>query len=136
LARPERRPLGFRRLPRLRRQRPGSSAQPLMNRRRRFALAATLGLTWVFTDVLSIHVEASGAIGVDVSSWQGAAIDWHAVAATGVSFAYIRAGEGDSLVDGDFRLNWYRATGAGVVPGAYLFFHPSIDGRAQANLLI
>ena len=73
---------------------------------------------------------------MDVSSWQGSKIDWQAVAGSGVSFAYIRAAEGSGHVDGDFRANWYRATAAGVTPGAYLYFHPSDDPDAQANLLL
>ena len=62
--------------------------------------------------------------GIDVSSFQGT-IAWHSVAAAGISFAYIRAADGDGGGDQQFATNWRGATGAGVTPGAYLFFEPS-----------
>jgi lysozyme len=77
--------------------------------------------------------------GIDVSSFQGSSIAWHSVAASGISFAYIRAGDGEgspNSADGDFGLNWRGAVAAGVTPGAYLFFEPSEDPVAQADLLI
>lgn len=73
--------------------------------------------------------------GVDVSSFQGS-INWGAVASSGVSFAFIRAGEGTSTPDGDFVQNWNGATAAGLTVGAYQFFHPSEDPGAQATLLL
>ena len=82
------------------------------------------------------RADAAAPLGIDVSSWQGSSVNWSAVAGAGVSFAYIRAGEGTGLVDSEFRANWYRSTGAGLIPGAYLFFHPSEDPVAQARLLL
>ena len=63
-------------------------------------------------------------------------IAWHSVAAAGISFAYIRAADGDGSGDQQFANNWHGATGAGVTPGAYLFFEPSESPVAQANVLI
>ena len=97
--------------------------------------AATFG--WLGNAQL---VEASTIQGIDVSIWQGSArntsIDWQAVAASGVTFTYVRAGEGSGLIDADFRSNWFHATAAGVIPGAYLYFHPADDPNAQAQLLL
>jgi len=74
--------------------------------------------------------------GIDVSSFQGMSIAWHSVAASGISFAYIRAADGSNSPDGAFGVNWRGAVGAGVTPGAYLFFEPSEDPVAQADLLV
>jgi GH25 family lysozyme M1 (1,4-beta-N-acetylmuramidase) len=88
----------------------------------------------------SHSAKASTIQGIDVSVWQGSAqgtsIDWRSVAQSGIAFAYIRAAEGSSVIDSDFRTNWFHALAAGVTPGAYLFFHPGDDPHAQASLLL
>jgi lysozyme len=74
--------------------------------------------------------------GIDVSAFQGSSIAWHSVAASGISFAYIRAADGAGSPDGQFGTNWRGAAAAGVTPGAYLFFEPNQSPVAQADLLI
>jgi lysozyme len=81
--------------------------------------------------------QASGPLrGIDVSAYQGSSIAWHSVAASGISFAYIRAADGAESPDGQFANNWHGASAAGVTPGAYLFFEPNQSPVAQADLLI
>ncbi len=58
--------------------------------------------------------------GIDVSKYQGD-IDWRAVRASGVQFAYIKATEGGDRVDSKFRQNWEGSKAAGVQRGAYHF---------------
>ncbi len=53
-----------------------------------------------------------------------------------VSFVFIKATEGVSLVDRDFRKNWKAAGRSGLRRGAYHFFRSSKDGKAQAELFI
>jgi lysozyme len=85
----------------------------------------------------SVDAQASTVrLGIDVSSFQGSSIAWHSVAAAGISFAYIRAADGDGVGDQDFAINWRGATAAGITPGAYLFFEPSESPVAQADRLI
>ncbi len=60
-------------------------------------------------------------LGVDVSRHQGP-IDWPALAASGVGFAYIRATEGGDWTDPQFARNWREARAAGIPRGAYHFF--------------
>ena len=69
--------------------------------------------------------------GIDVSHWQGT-IDWEAVAADGVEFAFVKATEGGDYTDPRFAENWAGARRAGVVRGAYHFFRPQTDATAQA----
>jgi lysozyme len=79
---------------------------------------------------------ASPQQGIDVSYWQGPHINWSQVAHSGISFAYIRAAEGSNYTDPYFASNWSGALGAGIVPGAYLYFHPSQDPNAEAGVFI
>jgi len=51
--------------------------------------------------------------GVDVSHHQGE-IDWQAVAADGVAFAFIKATEGGDFVDPRFAKNWKRSAAAAI----------------------
>ena len=59
-------------------------------------------------------------IGVDVSNHQDE-IDWKALAASGVAFAYIKATEGGDFRDKSFARNWSEAARAGIPRGAYHF---------------
>ncbi len=53
-----------------------------------------------------------------------------------VSFVFIKATEGISLVDKDFRKNWKNAGRSGLKRGAYHFFRSSKPGAEQARLFI
>jgi lysozyme len=69
--------------------------------------------------------------GVDVS-WHQGAIDWRALAADDVAFAYIKATEGADHVDARFAFNWQEAGAAGLYRGAYHFFTQCRPGAQQA----
>jgi lysozyme len=69
--------------------------------------------------------------GVDVSHHQGA-IDWRALAAQDIGFAYIKATEGATHVDTRFAANWDEAGAAGLYRGAYHFFTLCQSGARQA----
>lgn len=73
--------------------------------------------------------------GIDVSKWQGE-IDWDAVAADGVHFAYIRVSDGAARPDPTFARNWAEAARVGVARGAYQYFRPLEDPEEQADLLL
>lgn len=60
--------------------------------------------------------------GIDISHWQGE-IDWRAVKASGVEFAWIKATEGGDFADPRFVANWIGARMAGVPRGAYHFYY-------------
>lgn len=74
----------------------------------------------------SISVCAAGptAKGVDVSA---EAVDWQAFAQGGWDFAIAKASEGVTFVESRFAANWKAMKAAGVVRGAYCFFHSSPD---------
>lgn len=88
----------------------------------------------VATDVLPVPSWALD--GIDVASHQhpgGAAIDWNAVAASGQSFAFIKATEGTGYANPYFSSDSAKAAAAGVTPGSYHYAKPEIDARAQAR---
>lgn len=78
--------------------------------------------------------------GIDVSYYQGK-IDWLKVKQmkedeVKISFAFIKATEGLLLVDPYFKRNWREAPKAGLMCGAYHFFRPKKDGKAQAKFFL
>lgn len=73
--------------------------------------------------------------GIDVSKWQGT-IDWQAVRASGVDFAFIKATEGGDHADDRFRENWEGAARAGVMRGAYHFYWFCRPAAEQARWFI
>lgn len=73
--------------------------------------------------------------GIDVSHYQ-AVVDWPKVARAGVSFAYMKATEGDDRVDDRFAANWKEAAAAGIPRGAYQFFNFCRPAAAQAELFL
>jgi lysozyme len=73
--------------------------------------------------------------GIDVSHHQGR-IDWAALRAAGVDFAYIKATEGGDHRDRTFRANWSEAARVGLARGAYHFFTFCRAGREQARNFI
>jgi len=74
-----------------------------------------------------------GAVpGIDVSHYQGH-VDWATVAGGGERFGFAKASEGASVPDPYFSDNWSGMKAAGLLRGAYHFFHPSADPQAQAN---
>ena len=73
--------------------------------------------------------------GIDVSRFQGD-IDWPRVAASGVSFAYIKATEGGDVADPMFASHWVGAAQAGLPRGAYHFYYFCRTGAEQAAWFI
>ena len=73
--------------------------------------------------------------GVDVSHYQGE-IDWNALAAQDIQFAYIKATEGSTYVDEHFAENYREARQTEIRVGAYHFFSFDSSGVTQAENFI
>ncbi len=71
--------------------------------------------------------------GIDVSFWQGNAIDWAKVKSSGVEFAMLRAGAGKAGVDGAFRRNAAECNRLGIPIGAYWFSYALNPDMASAE---
>lgn len=70
--------------------------------------------------------------GVDVSHYQGQ-VDMGKLEEQGMAFAYIKATEGSSTVDGNFQGNWESVSRTGLLAGAYHFFSFDSSGKKQAK---
>ena len=73
--------------------------------------------------------------GLIVSHYQEI-VDWPTIAAGGESFAFAKASEGASVSDLYFADNWSAIRAAGMLRGAYHFYHPATDPQAQANYFL
>ena len=73
--------------------------------------------------------------GIDVSYYQGT-INWAAVKADGVQFAFIRVSDGTGFEDPKFGSYWSASRANGILHGAYQFFRPGQNVIAQADLLL
>lgn len=73
--------------------------------------------------------------GIDISAHNGT-IDFAAVAADSVEFAFIKASEGGDWRDSAFERNYRAAIDAGLKVGAYHFFRFDVEGwRQSVNIL-
>lgn len=73
--------------------------------------------------------------GIDVSHYQGD-IQWREMEEQDIDFAYIKATEGSSSVDGCFEKNWREAKASSLYVGAYHFFSFDSAGESQAEHFI
>ncbi len=110
---------------------------------------AYIGIVWwqsrklefVRYEEFGISIPAKYSIhGIDVSRYQQI-ISWESVKEMQVenirlTFAFIKATEGNGNVDPFFKRNWKKAKNAGMVRGAYHFFICSKDGKKQAQNFI
>lgn len=81
----------------------------------------------------SLLVKPYEVQGIDVSHYQGD-IDWKKIEEQKIDFAFIKATEGSSYVDTQFRTNWQAAGQTQINVGAYHFFSFDSDAKMQAQL--
>lgn len=74
--------------------------------------------------------------GIDTSHYQGTAIDWRKVIASGRVFAFMKCTDGVSGVDTAFAQNRTAALGAGLRVGAYHFYRYQQDWGPQATSFV
>lgn len=82
----------------------------------------------------NIQAEAKNAgtaisIGIDVSRWQGD-INWAAVAASGVQYAFVRVGSVKYGLDVKFDQNMRQAAANGVKTGVYIYSYATTPQEA------
>lgn len=76
--------------------------------------------------------------GLDSSHWNGKP-DWEKAASLGIEWAYVKAGEMNPNtgqpydVDSVYSRNIQKCREAGLMVGAYYFFHPKVGASAQAR---
>ena len=74
-------------------------------------------------ETVRLCVEGSKALCIDISTWQGANVDFSKVRASGVDYVILRAGYGNEAfqIDNRFVSNYYKAKSAGLKVGVYWF---------------
>ncbi len=95
---------------------------------------SVMALVLAFSMFFSVPVtaNAAGAQGVDVSKYQGA-INWAAVAQSGISYAYIKVGSAKSGIDPFFAQNVKNAQAAGIRTGVYIYSYATSVEAAAAE---
>ena len=88
--------------------------------------------SWADTRVCS---SSSVVMGIDVSHYQ-TVTSWANVASSGIGFAIMKATEGVTYTDPDFAKSWANSKAAGVVRGAYCFFHSTDDPVTEADFFV
>ncbi len=73
--------------------------------------------------------------GIDVSHYQGH-VDWVAVKAAGINYAYAKAVQGNTNEDSEFAHNWEDMKAAGILRGAYDFYVTGDEPGPQAENFI
>ena len=97
-----------------------------------FAMA--LAVTMFLTSALPAQ---ANVLGIDVSKWNGG-INWGAVAASGVSYTFVKVGSTKSGIDPRFHENIVNAQAAGVRTGVYIYSYARNVPEAinEANLVL
>lgn len=97
------------------------------------AIAAVMLSRVLHEPVRSVNVDRRiyPSRGIDISAHNGP-IDFRAVAADSIEFAFIKATEGASWRDTAFESNYSAAIDAGLKVGAYHFFRFDVEGWRQS----
>ncbi len=99
------------------------------------SMKALLVLAFALTMTVFVPVKAQAArMGIDVSYHQGS-IDWSAVKASGVQFAFIRAGSFKSGTDAYFHANMKGAIANGIPVGIYVYSYATTPEQAANEAL-
>lgn len=95
-------------------------------------LTVSAAFLFMLTPVNKTEAQAAAVSGIDVSAYQGA-INWNAVAASGVKFAMIRVGNTKYGLDKYFVQNVVGANAAGIRVGAYVYSYALNPAEAAAD---
>ncbi len=90
----------------------------------------SMGCSYAENDIDQFEIH-----GIDVSHYQSY-INWDAVLQHDFDFAYMKATEGEQLLDSMYQRNWQESKRVGIKRGAYHFFRPSLSATLQADNFI
>ncbi|MGH3446087.1 MAG: lysozyme [Nocardioidaceae bacterium] len=87
-------------------------------------------------DALTAEPQVAQVYGIDVSGWQGN-VNWQSWWDAGFRFAYVKATESTSYINGYFAQQYNGSYNVGMIRGAYHFATPNTSsGAAQANYFV
>lgn len=105
-----------------------------------FFLVTPYSFRWKAMYGEPIYPEGYNIRGLDISHYQGE-IDWETLRNSSlnndpVRFIFIKATEGESLMDENFNINFYQARKNDFIRGTYHFFVPDVDPVKQAKFYL
>lgn len=119
-----------------------------LNRKTKYGVALITIFTLVFIPFIyypkfkkkfykseNINISSTNYLfGIDISHHNGA-INWDEVKNSKhpIKYAFIKATEGQKLVDKKFHYNWKKAKDNGFLVGAYHFYRPHVNSEIQFN---
>lgn len=103
----------------------------------RYAMIKEVGRAFPRKFEFPKHVVEGKVFGIDVSHHQGK-VNWEKIVGQGVSFAYVKATQGEKFYDPQFERNWtalkqLQDGPQPVLRGAYHFMSATADPEAQAK---
>ena len=92
---------------------------------------ATVLLLFYSCNPLTERMDGFKVHGIDISHYQSK-VHWPTIAEQGISFAFVKATEGETHTDSLFLHNWQQIKEVGILRGAYHFFRPGTSSLHQA----
>ncbi|WP_242929089.1 glycoside hydrolase family 25 protein [Pontibacter vulgaris] len=104
------------------------------------SMLGAIGLLFLYVEFFgerhtSVWPKGHDIYGIDVSHFQKN-VNWQKVQENNISFAFIKATEGNYLKDKEFERHWKEAGQAGIIKGAYHFYRPRLSPEKQASNFI
>ena len=106
----------------------------MKNKIKRVIVSAAMALSLLFCVNVNVDAATPLKMGIDVSYHQGA-INWSAVKASGVQFAFVRAGSFKSGTDAYYHQNMKGAIAAGIPVGIYVYSYATTPQMATNEAL-
>ncbi len=85
--------------------------------------------TWQTSDVKGPPMQ-SAIVGIDISKYQGD-VDFKQLKASGITYVFIRASEGNTYQDPEFKSHFAKAKAAGLTVSAYHFYETNDAPNSQ-----
>ncbi len=98
-------------------------------------LFTTIYYSFIFVGGKYVLMPSDKIRGVDISHYQRD-FPFNKIDQEQIQFVFIKATEGLSFKDPYFERNWQEASDNMILKGAYHFFHPTMDGKLQAEHFI
>lgn len=86
-------------------------------------------------DTPATFAETERTLGCDLSHWDGE-VNWVDLKKSGVEFIFVKATQGTGYTDPKFEENWVTSKNYGFARGAYHFYQPGKDPKAQAEYFL
>lgn len=94
-----------------------------------------MGMVWYKKSNQPKDWQSYEVYGIDVSAYQKN-IHWEYVKKEGIDFAFIKATEGKSILDKNFKQNWEGCKEHNIIRGAYHYYHSTVPWQEQYRWIV